>query len=119
MAETLKFVARADLLVREPGSVAVAGAPPRFANRETRKLPSGEWGYPALAEPFTCAANSEDAHRCAILARRDAALWPFDQTTAAACGLPFVPVELVDGEWVPAKSKKSAPLRAVVQAEAS
>lgn len=115
MPETLKFVARGDLLAREPGSVAVAGDPPRFVNREPRKLPTGEWGYPAVEEPYACAANSDEARRCITLTVRDGALWPLDEVTAAACGMRFVPVELRDGEWIPKKSKLAAPRSASAQ----
>lgn len=108
MSDTLKFVARGDDLVAEPGVTLYVGQSPRYVNREHVKLASGEWGYPATAEPHTCKADSDEGRRLQLLVVRDRALWPADAATAAACGVPFVPLELHDGVWVPVSAGPSA-----------
>jgi len=112
MTQILKFVARENLLVRIPNSVQFIGQAPNYVNRSKQALPDGTWGYPANAVPYEVPAKSKDAERVMLLTNRDAALWPFDEETAAACDTKFVAIEWVDGEWVPirqpAKLKKVA-----------
>lgn len=113
MAKMLKFVARADLLVRVPFAVQFVGQAANYVNRSRRSLPDGSWAYPADAEPYEVSAGSKEADRLILLAMRDEALWPFDEQTAEACGTKFIAVECIEGEWVPvakapAKLKKVA-----------
>ena len=104
MPTTLKFVARADLLVRVPFAMQFVGASANYVNRSKRMLENGSWAYPADASPYEVPANSKEADRLLLLTRRDEALWPFDEQTAEACGTKFIAVECIEGEWVPVKS---------------
>lgn len=103
MAEMLKFVPRADLLVRVPFSVQFVGQPPPYIGRSKKQLPDGSWGYPADQVPYEVPANSKEVPRLRTLVLRDQALFPFDEQTAAACGTKFLAVEWIEGEWVPVK----------------
>jgi len=87
------------MLVREPGSVHVKGARAYYIGR---KWDGKLNGFPAHDEPHAVEAGTEDAARLAHLCVRDSSLWPADEDTAAHCGVPFVPLKLVDGEWVAA-----------------
>jgi hypothetical protein len=113
MTNTLKFVARADLLVRVPFAVQFVGQAANYVNRSKRMTDDGSWAYPADDAPYEVPANSKEAERLVLLTRRDEALWPFDEQTAEACGTKFIAVECIEGEWVPvakapAKLKKVA-----------
>lgn len=103
MTQMLKFVARANLLVRIPNSVQFIGQAANYVNRSKSLLPDGMWGYPSNATPYEVPAKSPDAERLILLTQRDSALWPFDEETAVACDTKFVAVEWVDGEWLPVK----------------
>lgn len=101
MSDMLKFVARGDLVVRIPKAVQFIGQPAVYVNRAKTMLPDGMWGYPASPEPYQIEAKSPEALRLAMLVRRDECLWPYDEQTAKACGVKFVAVEWIEGEWVP------------------
>jgi len=111
MTNKLKFVPRADLIVRVPFAVQFTGQAAPYVGRSRQMLPDGSWGYPANREPYEVDEDSKDAARLRTLLRRDESLWPYDEATAAACGVKFVAVEWVDGEWVP--TKQSAKLKKV------
>lgn len=102
MTDMLKFVPRADLLVRVPFAVQFTGQPAPYVGRSKQQLPDGSWGYPANPFPYEVPANSKEVSRLRNFVCRDAALFPFDEQTAAACGTKFVAVEWIEGEWVPA-----------------
>lgn len=95
----LRFLAKADLLVTEPGTTGYAGQVARYVNRAWDEALQG---FPAVAEPFACDSDSTDGRRLAKLLRRDACLLPADAETAAFCGVPFQAVTLIDGAWQPA-----------------
>lgn len=111
MTDKLKFVPRADLIVRIPFAIQFTGQAAPYVGRSRHMLPGGSWGYPADRVPYEVDEDSKDAARLKTLVRRDECLWPFDEATAAACGVKFVAVEWVDGEWVP--TKQSAKLKKV------
>lgn len=106
----LKFYARKDLLVNEfPGKPVRQGQLPRRINRKRDKATGG---WPAQPEPFVCADDSKTGRH--ILRefnlpnadwKKDPPLWAADKATASACGIPFVDVQLTDGEWVPKPSE--------------
>lgn len=100
----LKFYARADLMVAVPGSTAFAGQVSRYLGRETKVenagTPDEAVSYPATKDGFACDADSPLGARAVKLTRRDAAFWPADSETAAACGVQFIPVEFKSGVWV-------------------
>lgn len=106
MPQFLRFVPRADLIVRVPNAVQITGQAPPYLGRTKRQMPDGTWGYPASQTPYEVEAGSDEAKRAIALARRDESLWPYDEATAAACDTKFVAVEWVDGEWVPVKPAK-------------
>lgn len=93
----LKFHARGDMLVREPGSVHMRGAQACYVGR---KWDQAAHGFPAVEEPYCVKAGTDDAERLKLLCVRDACLWPADAETAAACGVPFTHHKLVDGSWI-------------------
>jgi hypothetical protein len=115
MGQTLRFYARKDYLVNSrPGWTPSLGqAIPRVNRSLPVKTPNG-YACPALPDAFECDSDS-DAGRSILrkFARKsgktDPPLWCADKATATACGVPFVAVELVDGEWIP---KKSGPPKA-------
>lgn len=92
----LRFFARGAGLVSLPGAMRYVGQAPRYIGREAQ---SG--AFPATAEPFECDPDSAIGKRLCRLTRLDAALWPADATTAAACGVEFVRTRFADGEHVP------------------
>lgn len=93
----LKFYARDPHVVHHPGLKATGqlaqyiGRRFNFETRQHEAVPEGE----CLAE------GTPDALRACKAVLRDGALWPADEATAAACGVPFVRVELVDGSFRP------------------
>jgi hypothetical protein len=95
----LRFLAKADLLVTEPGTTGYAGQIARYVNRVWDEASQG---FPAIAEPFVCDSDSADGRRLAKLLRRDACLLPADAETAAYCGVQYQAMTLVDGVWQPA-----------------
>jgi hypothetical protein len=98
----LKFVPKAGLLVPHPGRGA---GDYHFAGRS---FDTATMANVANAEPIDVEAGTDEAARFIQLAVRDGDLHPFDEATAKACGLPFVPVSQgADGEWV--VSAKTAP----------
>lgn len=100
----LRFCAKGDLLVTRPGFRPLVGQSPVYVGR--RHVRDGKMGsFPATDKPFEVDATTDVAVRLAKLARRDRSLWAYDKETAQHCGIDFVPVEYVDGEWVPAKPK--------------
>lgn len=103
MPHFLRFVPRADLLVRIPNAVQFTGQAPPYFGRVKRQMPDGTWGYPATQNAVEVEAGSDEAKRLVQLTKRDECLWPFDEATAVACDTKFVAVEWIEGEWVPAK----------------
>jgi len=101
MTQMLKFVPRADLLVRVPGAMQFTGQAAPYVGRSKRQLADGTWGYPADNRPYEVPSESKELRRLVSMVNRDQALWPFDEQTAAVCGTKFVAVEWLDGEWVP------------------
>ena len=111
----LKFCARKNQLVNaRPGVVLPIGQPVPRINRTL----DSKGRYPADPTPFECDSESE-CGRNALAAmragRKDPPLWPADEQTARACGVAFVPIEHVAGEWVeksaaaPKPSKQTKP----------
>ena len=104
----LSFYPRGSAPVRIPGAIQLVGEPAAYLGRTKAALDDGRFAYPANGRAFVCEANSRAAMRLMKLTRRDGSLWPADPETAQACGVPFVPVALVDGEWVPAPKPELA-----------
>jgi hypothetical protein len=114
----LRFHARPGHVLSWPG-MKFAGQFARYVGRST-KLERDASGvvtaisHPAIAEPVEVDPQSKDKtqrDRAARLLRlmaieTEKPLLPADEATAKFCGVPFVPVELHDGEWLP-KSKSS------------
>lgn len=75
--------------------------------------PDGEAQWSAHQEPYPVPEKSAHALHFQIECKRGN-IWPADKETAAACGVPFVPLNFVAGdastpaEWVPAKSTPQA-----------
>lgn len=94
----LKFHAKADALQRVPSFVPAVGQQDRYVGRFHDAARPGS--FPASDEPFVCDSESADGQRLKHLIFRDGDLWAADQATADFCQVPFVAIELTDGEWV-------------------
>lgn len=104
----LSFYAKPGHCVHWPDRMRVSGRLYQYVGRrfnaETRV-------HEAIAEPVVVDTEHPDAEHRRVADRlrrvcaRDGALWPADETTAAACGVAFVPVERHEGEWQPAEVK--------------
>jgi len=98
----LRFFAREGLLVTEPGAVRCVGQHLRYVGRvydhATRQLVAAE--VPSEYDPASGAGQ-----RLIKITHRDRSLWPADEATAHACGVPFVPVVYTDGQWEPQPAK--------------
>ncbi|HTJ17826.1 MAG TPA: hypothetical protein VL494_13695 [Steroidobacteraceae bacterium] len=101
----LKFYAREDALVREAGVHPRIGEATRYYGRS---FDTATRGYPADKEPFVVESDTEDGDKCAKQCRQKRALWAADEKTAAAIGVPFVPVEWKDGAVVAKAAPKKA-----------
>jgi hypothetical protein len=123
----LSFYARGDVLVAVPGQTRpvgtgiemVSGPPVRYVARDWvapvnyRRTREGikvdePAKYVASAEPFRCDSDSYVGQRMVRHMSRprcrrtgDYPLWPADKATADFLGLPFVEVEIRDGDAVP------------------
>ena len=93
----LKFHSREDHLVREPLEHLYKGA---VASYVGRRYDAKDNAFVATAEPHVVDGKTDAGQRIALLCVRDGSLWPADKETAAALGVPFVPIKLVDGAWV-------------------
>lgn len=87
----LRFFAKADLLVTVPGTPTL-----KYVNRAS----DGKNAWPAVEQPFAVDPNTDAGRRLVKLTRRDQSLFPADQFTANACGVPYVRTRFVDGEHV-------------------
>lgn len=97
----LKFVPKAGLCVPHPGRGA--GDYPY----EGRTFNPATGINELNEEPIDVEAGTEEAARYIEFAKRDGDVHPFDEETAKACGLPFVPLTKdADGDWVPALKTK-------------
>lgn len=98
----LAFYARGDLLVMKPGVWLTIGSPNQYVGR---KHDPALRAYPATKQPFEVEANSPEGRRLAKLIRRDQSLWAANEATAEACGVEFMDLEFLDGEWIPKRRK--------------
>ncbi len=112
----LKFYAREDQLVREPGIGPSIGVPARYVGRY---FDAALRGFPAHDNAQAFDTDLVESRDIADLKRstRKGGLWPADTETAAECGVPFVAVEAatqdVGGKklivgWVPKKAAQVA-----------
>lgn len=105
----LRFYARDNLLVFVPGHARPAGggSRPKYVGRTNDQAWQGTpKGRPASKEPYEVDSTDPSATRLCRIAATDCALWPADEATAKACGIKFVPVEIVDGVAVEKKGAK-------------
>jgi hypothetical protein len=93
----LKFNAREDQLVREPG--IGRGSPGAPASYVGRTFDAKTRGYPAIEDAVEVDSDSDRGRRLAELCRRDGSLWPANRETAEFCGVEFVEVAFKDGVW--------------------
>jgi hypothetical protein len=111
----LRFYSRAGALVTMPYAPLVVGQPKKYVGRMLKKIVyQGKEVYAHVAsdKPFEIDEDTKIARRLIKLVRRDRSLYPADQYTAKACGVPFEQVkQAADGEWSAAKqsaAKQSA-----------
>lgn len=102
--QKLRFYAKGSATVSVPFSRLPIGQAASFVGRT---FDPKARTYPATLEPYEVEANSDAGRRLVRLVRIDGDLWPADEATAAACGVPFVPVEIKDGVAVPKETKPS------------
>ena len=96
----LRFYARGTGLVSLPGERRIVGQLPRYVGRKPI-VTDGVCAWPASEDAHTVSVGSDAGAR--LMKRcRDGELWPADADTAAACGVPFVPLAFADGAWSPA-----------------
>ena len=115
----LRFFARNDAdgprLVTVPGSRPMRGQAAQYVGRKfipgdaAKGVPAQ---FPATEAPHEADADSDEGRRLVKVTREDAALWPADKETAAACGVEFAAVEVKDGIAVPATAARSSAARA-------
>jgi hypothetical protein len=107
--EKLRFYARGNLLVNVPGlhHPSKGGTIAQYVNRKMETKPGEGFLFPAQKGAFEIPVDSREARRLAKRMRREHCLWPADKATAEACRVPFVSVELVDGEWVPKETEQA------------
>ena len=108
-----KFYAKGKQLVADPSHAPVPGQPRRYAGRKMVRLDDGRTAFPATEEGFVYDETRPELRdidrRMLKRVRRDRDMWPGDEATAAACGVPFVPLRFDDdGEWVPAPAKPAS-----------
>lgn len=95
---TLKFFARDGHILAWPGQ-NVSGGSRRYIGRDTNVIQKdGETVdilHPAQEKPVEIESSSEAGQRILRLFRieDEAPLWPADEATAKACGVPFVSVK--------------------------
>lgn len=94
----LRFYAKGSGSVSLPGFQGHIGQMPIMVGR---KYDPEKGNWPATKDPFECDTDSTVGRRLARLTRIDDALWPADEATAVACGVPFVETEWRDGVIVP------------------
>lgn len=82
MDNRLRFYARGSALVTDPH--AQERGIRRFIGRRWQEVLPGRWAWCPTGE-----AQAIEAHPDLVKAARDGDLWPADEATAKACGLPF------------------------------
>lgn len=100
----LRFHPRGDAQPLEPFAPMAVG---QAARRIGRRLDSATGAYVAVASPYECEEGSREAARAGKFLR-SGDVWPADEATAQACGVPFVAVELRDGVFEPAAPKTTS-----------
>jgi hypothetical protein len=93
----LRFYAKHDELVREPGARMIIGQPASYVGR---RYDVSAGGWPAVETSHDVESDSEAGLRLTTLCRRDGCLWAADEATAAAVGVPYTRTKLLDGAWV-------------------
>jgi hypothetical protein len=102
----LQFHSRDGCLVTVPGAALAVGQPKRYVGRRLVKLKDGVYADVATEEPYAVEEGTKTARRLIKLTQRDQSLWPADEHTAEACGVPFTPVKQgTDGEWIAAEEE--------------
>lgn len=107
----LKFFARKDFLCNaRPGATTATGQFPQYVNRALNMV-DGAATWPAVAEPFACEEGSEVALNLVrkVKGKKDPALYPADEYTAAACGCEYVETEFKDGVHLPKQALPPKP----------
>lgn len=104
----LKFVPAAGMCVPHPGRGA---GDHHFAGRVAKVEQVGDEtviSHPTTEEPVEAEEGSKEAARFIQFVVRDGDMYPFDEATAKACGVPFVKVSRgADGEWTRDAAPKS------------
>lgn len=102
----LSFYARPGCVVYPPGQRR-----PGVVNHYVgRKFDTESRAHKALGDAAEFDSETPAGQEMIRRVRREHSLWAADAATASACGVPFVPVELADGEWQP-KASPSKPAK--------
>lgn len=109
---TLKFYARGHGLVYDRTRPRAVGQFPAYVGRE-RVVVDGEVSWRATKEPHVMRLDTRDMAQRDLLQRwlpdqvkddlkagNPGALWPADEVTAKAMGVPVPDLTFADGEWV-------------------
>lgn len=97
-----RFYAKGRMLVPDPSRRQSKGQSPQYVGRK-RAMFDGQVGYPATKHPFEYDEKRRelrDMDRRLVKRCRRGELWPADEATARACGVPPSPLRFDDGEWV-------------------
>jgi hypothetical protein len=94
----LKFIAREDALVREPGIRPAIGQAARYVGRY---FDAALRGHPAHDKPAEFDTDKIEPVDVSDLKRaaRKGGIWPADAATAAECGVALPEVEFSEGVW--------------------
>ena len=106
----LRFYARPGYMCSMPGP-KVQGTAPRYIGRARPVVEEKQINNPATREPAVIESTTPEGKRVMrqmLCDAPDYPLWPADRETAQACGVPYVDVELQEGEWQP-KSLQQQP----------
>lgn len=100
MTQTLRFYAKDNLVVSFPGSKDVPGNPARYVGRA---YVNNDYPATQLGDSFK-EGSPEFLRIKKVINSSPQPLYPADQASADACGVPFVAVEFKSGKWVPKQS---------------
>lgn len=116
----VRFYARGDQLVAVPEQIPMVGSPRLYVGREFLRATQDSRGkvlkpaaYPAAKSAHEFDSDTLTGSLVVDEVRRShrqgcQSLWCADEETAAICGVPFVPVGLQAGSWVPKATEDDA-----------
>jgi hypothetical protein len=108
----LRFYARDDQLVPMPGVSPGVGQLPMYVGR---RFDAETSSWPAVETAVEFDSDTSAGLRLIELTRRDGALWPADEQTAALCATQFTKVQFKAGVFTVAMAPAVAERRTVIE----